>query len=40
MPVKDVIAFNEYAEDVVEEHQEMLRNAVAAGVADVLEKIT
>jgi len=39
VPVRDVIAFSNNVEDVIEEHQEMLTNAVAQGVAKVLEKM-
>jgi len=39
LPVRDVLAFSEHAEDIVEEHQEMLKGAVASGVAEVMEEI-
>lgn len=39
IPVRDVLAFAENSDDVLEEHGEMLENAVAAGVAKVLEKL-
>lgn len=39
VPIRDVLTFNDHIEDIMEEHFEMLRNAVAAGVADVVEEI-
>lgn len=39
LPVADVLAFTEHFSDIVEEHQEMNKNAVAKGVAKVLNKI-
>lgn len=39
MPVKEVLVFNEHAEEILEETAEMLRNTVAAGVADVIEEM-
>lgn len=38
IPVRDVLSFNDHVEDIIEEYQEMLKNAVAAGVAEVLEE--
>lgn len=39
MPVRDVLVFNDYAEDTVEEFSEMIKNSVARGVAEVLNEI-
>ncbi len=39
MTVRDVIAFSEYIEEITEEHQTMIKNAVAEGVAEVMEEI-
>jgi hypothetical protein len=39
LPVRDVLAFSEYAEELVEEHQKMLKSAVAQGVGEVMDEI-
>lgn len=37
--VRDVLAFNEYAEDIFEESIEALKDAVASGVAEALDEL-
>lgn len=39
LPVRDVIAFSEGLSDEVEDHQELIKNAVAEGVAEALDQI-
>lgn len=39
MPVRDVLVFNEHAEEIIEEFLEMLEGAVASGVGQVVENI-
>jgi hypothetical protein len=36
IPVSDVLAFNEYVEDNVEEHKELIKNAVGEAISEVL----
>lgn len=39
LPMKDVLSFIEYSEDIFEEALEMLESAVASGVAEVVDNI-
>lgn len=39
LPMKDVLSFIEYSEDIFEEASEMIKNSVAAGVAEVVDNI-
>jgi hypothetical protein len=36
IPVKDVLAFNEYVTDNVEQHKDLMKAAVAEAISDVL----
>lgn len=39
IPVRDVVAFHDYVEDIREEEQEMMKASVAAGVAEALDNL-
>lgn len=39
IPIRDVLAFNEYAEETMEEVFEGLKDVVASGVAEALDQI-
>lgn len=39
VPVRDVLYFNECAEDLFEEYRDLMKNAVAAGVAEAIDNI-
>lgn len=39
IPVRDVIAFSNHIEDIVEEERDMLKGAVAAGVSEALDNL-
>jgi len=39
LPVRDVLTFVEYSDEVFEELQELLKASVASGVAEVLDNI-
>lgn len=39
VPVRDILSFNENTEDIFEEWQELMQNAVAAGVSEVVDNL-
>jgi len=39
IPVRDLISFNEHAEEMIEEVAEMLKDAVAGGVGEAIDNI-
>jgi hypothetical protein len=36
IPVKDVLAFNEYVENTVEQHKDLIKGAVGEAISEVL----
>ncbi len=39
LPIREMLSFSQVSDDVFEEMQEMFKNAVAAGVSEVLENM-
>lgn len=39
IPVRDVLIFNEHAEDIFEEYRDVMKSAVAEGVSEVLDNL-
>lgn len=39
LPVREVLSFNKYAEDIFEEWHELMKSSVAQGVAEVVDEI-
>lgn len=39
IPVKDVLGFNEYVEDITEEHKDLIKAGVGEALSEVLESM-